>query len=509
MPRALSKTEIKAPDGARVLPEVAHTRSGIAFRPSDDLWRWRDGPFEVNLSFERVDSSAALLLPCLKHTLCVFAKQASPSHLGNLYEAFVHFLRRRVSNSPLTSITTEEISNYIATLKQDEKWRIGHLNVLLQKWAALELPGVDEECVRYLSEIRKPGNVKGAAVRQRDPFNGPFSEEEYTALYKAVDAAYGTGEIPPWVIVLARLLFATGARISQMASLKVKDLRIERGKYVLNLPHGKTGLVNNRESFIEFVLSPQTGRLVMEHIERMNADSDAPLFPEHEVHVRTQHPRPTNDPFAGHCISQVLSAAFSRAIGPITPLTSRLNFQTFTVLPKRFRSTFATRMAEEGASRAVIAERLGHTDLQNVDVYFEASPAIVDSIDRAMSRQLAPLARAFRGRLVEDEAHSTHKGAPGSRIIDFRVSTKPLASCAGKAQGCAFNKPVACYTCHRFEPWLDAPHEKVLQRLKAERTKWQHDERLAAINDDAIEAVREVIAECARARKQQGAREQP
>ena len=210
-----------------------------------------------------------------------------------------------------------------------------------------------------------------------------------------------------------------------------------------------------------------------------------------------------NDPFRGHCTRDALSSVFTRTVSAIAPLTDRLDFAPMPVNPKRFRSTFGTRLAEEGAGRAEIAERLGHTDLQNVDVYFEASPAIVDSIDAAMGRQLAPLARAFRGRLVEDEEHSTHKGAPGSRIIDFRVSGKPLASCAGKAQGCGFNKPVACYTCFKFEPWLDGPHEKVLKRLEEDREKWAYDQRLAAINDDAIEAVREVIAECAQVRAQQ------
>lgn len=153
-------------------------------------------------------------------------------------------------------------------------------------------------------------------------------------------------------------------------------------------------------------------------------------------------------------------------------------------------------MAEEGASRAVIADRLGHVDLQNVDVYFEASPKMVENIDKAMDAQLAPLARAFKGRLIEDEEQSTHKGAPSSRIIDFRVSKAPVGSCGGKGQGCAFNKPIACYTCFKFEPWLDAPHEKVLRRLQAERERWASDERLAAINDDAIRAVLEVLAEC-------------
>jgi hypothetical protein len=63
---------------------------------------------------------------------------------------------------------------------------------------------------------------------------------------------------------------------------------------------------------------------------------------------------------------------------------------------------------------------------------------------------------------------------------------------------------VACYTCFKFEPWLDAPHEKVLQRLNDERKRFASDERLAEINDDAIKAVEEVIAECAQVHAQRG-----
>lgn len=497
-------------DGARVLPDLAFTRSGRAFRPNEDVWHWRDGPFPVHLDFRRLNLPTTVPKEALKYALHVFAKRNSPAHFTNLFNAFVHFLATRPTDTPLLTIDPTEASNYIARLGPHEESRVGTLNVLLQKWVALGLPGVDPECARYLAKRRKPGNPKGTAVRQRDPVEGPFSEEEYTALYKAVDAAYGTGEIPLWVVVLTRLLFACGGRISQYASLKICDFAAEGHQYTLMLPQAKTGLAHARASFIEFRLSPQTGRLVQEHVERHKAagsNDEAPLFPESEVLANGERPGAyaANDPFCGHCTRSTLSSRLNTAMARIAPMTSRLNFAPLPITSKRFRSTFGTRLAEEGAGRAEIAERLGHADLQSVDVYFEASPAIVDNIDKAMGRQLAPLARAFRGRLVEDEQHSTNKGAPGSRIIDFRVSSKPLASCAGSTKGCGFNKPVACYTCFKFEPWLDGPHESVLKRLEEEREKWAHDERMAAINDDAIEAVREVIAECAQVRAQQAA----
>ena len=502
----LFEVDVDAPGvSARTLPEVAFTRSGVAFRPGEQVWHWRDGPFQVHIDFARVTLPPTVPLFSLKYVLHVFAKRSSASHLTNLFESFVYFLRQRDRETPLNVITAQEAGNFAASLSAHESWRIGTLNVLLQKWVSLGLEGVDVECARYLRHRRKPGNVKGAAVRQRDPEEGPFSEDEYTALYKAVDAAYGAGEIPMWVALLARLLFACGGRVSQYASLKAMDFSNEGGHFVLNLPQAKTGLAHARASFLEFRLSPQTGRLLADHLEQLQGTGNSPMFPESVVLKRGEKldAYSEGDPFKGHCTRDALSQAFKRAMSELAPPTARLDYAPMPVTPKRFRSTFGTRLAEEGASRAAIAERLGHADLQNVDVYFEASPAIVDSIDTAMGRQLAPLARAFRGRLVEDEEHSTNKGAPGSRIIDFRVSNKPLASCSGSTKACGFNKPVACYTCFKFEPWLDGPHELVLKRLEAERDQLRKDERIAAINDDAIEAVREVIAECSLARAQQ------
>ena len=497
----ISSLAISDPSGlASSLPSVAFTRSGIEFHPADDIWAWTDGPFRVHLDFNRVSGQMALLREPLKQTLLVFAKGSSASHLGNLYQAYNHFASGRTGPAPFMGFTVAEVANYHSRLAEHEQGRLSTLNVLLQKWNELRLPGVDDECVQYLRNKRKRGNEKGAAVRTRDPVDGPFSEAEYTALYKAVDAAYGLRKIRLWVVVLTRLLFACGGRISQYASLKVMDIQERDGTYVLLLPQVKTRDKHSRMTFKEFTISPQTGRLAQSLVS--GCDPGAPMFPEDEVMVHgTQSAgRSEDDLFFGHCTAENLSRIYRQSIERIVPPTERLDFKPLPVTPSRFRYTFGTRMAEEGASMAVIADRLGHIDLQNVGVYFEASPKIVENIDMAMDAHLAPLAQAFRGRLVEGEEHSTHKGAPGSRIVDFRASKAPVGSCGGS--GCAFNKPVACYTCFKFEPWLDAPHEKVLERLLTERERHREDPRLACVNDDAILAVQQVIAECAQVKNQ-------
>ncbi|AJC15929.1 site-specific integrase [Pandoraea sputorum] len=492
-------TELRSSTALAItLPKRVFTRSGSSFDPREDLWEWADGPFNARIDFRRYRDGFEALVPSLKQALLPFVKGHSSGHVTNLQQAFSHFVDA-LKTCPQGAFSAQHIANYAAKLGTHEKWRLGTLNGLLQKWVDLGLPGVEPECAKYLLERRKPGNRKGDAVRTRNPVEGPLSEEEYTALYSAVNAAYGRGELPLWTLLLTRLLLACGGRISQYASLKFGDFDSET--LVLSLPQVKTRKQHARTILLPFYISPQTGRLVADYISGLRTEGyndNSAFFPQDLVMPRgpRKQLRVFGDPFYGHCTPETLGKWFSALMMEIAPPTSRLDYAPMPLTSRRFRYTFGTRLAEEGASEMVIANRLGHADLQHVGVYVAASPKIVDSIDKTMGSLLAPLARSFKGRVVEDEKHATHAGAPGSRIIDFRVSKNPVGSCAAKGRNCAFNKPVACYACFRFEPWLDAPHEKVLERLESERGNWSTDDRVAAVNDESIRAVKEVIELC-------------
>ena len=498
-------TELRSSTALTVtLPKRVFTRSGSSIDPSDDLWKWTDGPYEPQIDFGRYNNRFKPVVPFLKLTLIPFLKRHSSGYLLRLNTEFYRFTDL-VGVEYDGVITPQCISNYSANLSADKKHRLSPLSILLRKWMELGLPGVDCSCETYLWERRIPGGEKGGPVKTRDPIRGPLSEDEYSALHSAVNAAYGRGELPLWTLLLTRLLLGCGGRISQYASMKICDFNIDLA--ILSLPQAKTGEKHMRMSFLDFDISPQTARLLSEYIHGLRAidhDDQTPLFPASLITpiARRKSIRDVGDLFYGHCLPDNLSRCFVRIVADIAPATIRLDYAPLPVTPKRFRYTFGTRMAEEGASKLLIANRLGHADLQHVDVYFSASPKIIRNINEAIGSLLAPLAQAFQGRLVEDEQHTTHKGSPGSRIIDFRVSSAPVGSCAGKGNGCAFNKPVACYTCFRFEPWLDAPHEKILQRLEADREKWSTDERMAAVNDEPIQAVKEVIWLCAQVTKQ-------
>ncbi|MGF6726132.1 integrase [Paraburkholderia sp. GAS41] len=500
------KSELRPSTSVAVtLPARVFTRDRkSSFDPREDIWEWTDGPYIARIDFRRYSGGFEVFVPWLKHALLPFVSGHSSAHVINLQEAFAHFVDS-MDACPEGDITPQHISNYAATLGVGQMGRVGTLNGLLQKWVALRLPLVEKECADYLAGRKKPGNKKGEAVRTRNPVEGPFSEEEYTALYSAANTEYGRGALPLWTLLLFRLLLASGGRISQYASLKLCDF--DSSTFVLSLPQAKTREEHLRVSFLAFNITPQTARLIADYITGLKAEGysdNSALFPEDLVMPRgpREQLRAEDDLFYGHCTPSDLSRCFRNLMGDIAPPTARLDFLPIPVAPKRFRYTFGTRLAEEGASEVVIADRMGHADLQQVGVYVSASPKIVSSIDEKMGDLLIPIAGAFKGRLVENEQATTQKGAPGSRIIDFRVSKDPLGSCAGCGKGCAFDKPVACYGCFRFEPWLDAPHEKVLSRLESEQEKWPDDERMAAVNDEPIRAVEEVIALCTRVWRQ-------
>ena len=75
-----------------------------------------------------------------------------------------------------------------------------------------------------------------------------------------------------------------------------------------------------------------------------------------------------------------------------------------------------------------------------------------------------------------------------------------MCSC-GKYGFCGSLAPIACYTCRSFQPWLDGPHEAVLNLLISERDRLLGvDARIASINDRTILAVAEVVRRCAELR---------
>jgi hypothetical protein len=156
---------------------------------------------------------------------------------------------------------------------------------------------------------------------------------------------------------------------------------------------------------------------------------------------------------------------------------------------------------QDGVSAALLADLLDHTDLQHVMVYYNARSDIVVKLDRAMAMRLAPWAQAFMGVIVKSEADAIRGDDAASRVRFFNANERKIedvGSC-GEFEFCGLAAPIACYTCVRFQPWLEAPHNMVLDKLLADRdTHLQRgaDPKMTQARDLTIVAVAFVVQRC-------------
>lgn len=493
------------------LPELARTASGIEFDPRACRWVYRDAITTVNLDFASWPTTESFMVSA-KLTLLWYAKQMSASHLHNTHAQLTHYLRTIcvVRDSPVNEITSTDLLNYRDKLTETNLWYFARLSGVLQKWSSLGFSGVTADAIALLRQLRTKNNRKGEAVLTHDPIYGPFTDMELESLLVSLDRAYAHREVDREGYLLAYLFILLGQRPVQYAALKVRDLVVTYARdgtplYMLRVPRAKQRYQLTRAEFKDRVLIPQIGELLMEHSNEVRTafknlllDAlDAPLFP-----ARLRR-RSEPQGFEYHRTATALSLELKNVLREVRAKSERTG-QPLHITALRFRRTVATRAAMEGHGELIIAELLDHTDTQSARVYIEARPELLERIDRAMALHLAPMAQAFAGVIIDEESQATRAGDPSSRICDPRLTPamKPIGNC-GKHGFCGFLAPIACYTCVNFQPWLDAPHEAVLDYLIQERDRLaaQGDLRIASVNDRTILAVAEVVRLCHGRRK--------
>lgn len=494
------------------LPVLARTRSGVEFDPRADRWAYRDVTITVNLNFAPWPVAESFVTSA-KLALLWYAEHLSPSHLINMFMRMTHFLKAVCADRevPLTEVSSIDLINYRATLTHSTSWYLGSLAGLVKKWHSLGYSGITVDAVALLEQLRIQGNRKGEAVLTHDPFLGPFTDIEFASIQSALDKAYADGRTSREGYLLAYLFMLLGQRAVQYAALKVRDIAVEYADdgtpvYTLRVPRAKQRNRLARAEFKDRVLFPQFGQLLVQHSKeilseyrgRLPDPMDAPLFPAKRRFAAEP------DGFRYHRTQQTLSDLLEQTLNGLSAISERTG-KPLHINATRFRRTLATRAATEGHGELIIAELLDHTDTQNAGIYIEARPEIIERIDQAIAMHLAPIAQAFAGVIIDDESMATRAGDPSSRVCDPRFSPtmKPMGSC-GKHGFCGSLAPISCYTCVSFQPWLDGPHEAVLNYLIDERDRLatQTDLRIASVNDRTILAVAEVVQLCEARRKE-------
>jgi hypothetical protein len=381
---------------------------------------------------------------------------------------------------------------------------------VLRKWVELRHPGVTPDVISVLDKIQTKASPTGVAVKTLDPFMGPFSPIEQAGIQDALNDGYSSGKVTEDAFLLAWLFIALGSRPIQFAALKVCDLSRTVSPdgtetYILQVPRAKQRNASPRDELRARPLVSQIGKPLYAYAQRVRTrfsgrlidTGNAPLFPVQEKYEDASD-------FASwaafHRTPKGLAKTLKAELNKLH-VTSERTGEAINITPIRFRRTFGTNAALEGHGVLVIAELLDHSGMESAGVYVAATPELAGRIEKATALHMAPLAQAFKGHLIKDESEATRGANPGSRIIDLRIdrSAAPMGSC-GQHSFCGFIAPIACYTCKSFEPWLDGPHEAVLDHLLSERDR-APDPRIGAVNDRTILAVAQVVQLCRAAKE--------
>lgn len=494
------------PTVVNTLLPITRTRGGAVFDPNQERWVIREGHLAASFNFSRVSQMVSpIFLSGFKRTLLWYAENQSLKHVENMFNRMDHLLRHvsKTSRDGISQLRSVDLLNYQVARPENQKWYLGSLAGFLKKWHALGHPGVTSEAVKLLKELRFKGNKKGEAVLTLDPHNGPFTDIELESIQGALNQAYSSNAIAENEYLLAWLFMLLGQRPAQYALLKVCDVLAPMVKdgshiYILRVPRVKQRRAARLE-FKERLITPQIGKLLYEYALKIKASfegllgdpSQAPLFPQ-----SVNGNQPVGMEF--HQTSTLLSRKLTRILDGLDVFSERTG-DLIHITATRFRRTTGTRAAQEGHGELIIAELLDHSDTQNVGVYVQATPEMVERIDRSVAMALAPLAQAFAGVIIGDESDATRGDDASSRIIDPRIdkTCQPMGNC-GSHGFCGFSAPIACYTCQHFQAWLDGPHEAVLNHLLAERERKLNvaDIRIASVNDRTILAVADVVRHC-------------
>ncbi|TPG55489.1 hypothetical protein EAH89_14660 [Roseomonas nepalensis] len=374
-------------------------------------------------------------------------------------------------------------------------------------------PRFSAEVCFELREIRFGGNAKGAAVLSLDPDGGPLNDIETTALLNALRASRDDGRISLQQQVAIWLCTALGGNNQQYVLMRADDLlELEEPDsdgafYQIRVARIKKRHARERHEFKTRKLTREIGSLVQELISQNRASLGAgvPAGVAMPVFMRPYlREARLGGAFHEYALSMSTDEFGSLVrtsvaqLGVVSPRTGKALQATC----RRFRYTFATRLVREGASQREVAETLDHTDLQNVQCYFDLKSDIVEKLDEAMALTLGPISQAFLGHLVRTEALAVRGGEAGARIYRHdreAPALDPIGTC-GSFSFCGLNAPVACYTCNKFQPWLDAPHQELLRDLLAERKRREEgglDGRMVALTDTTILAVADVVSRVA------------
>ncbi|WP_305822512.1 hypothetical protein [Massilia brevitalea] len=507
------------------MPDFATTISGVHFNPRADLWDFQDGLDRVNLDFFQFKNQFSdSLIIALKAVLMHASQELAPRSLVELFKSTEKFSKSQPLTLRIEVIDETTLRRFWGDSSVYEGRKFVFKSMIL-RWVEHRYAGIEKSALQFLRKKKPRSRVVGESVLTWDPISGPLTDIEFKSFYESFVELYAKKQIQEQPFLMAWLVTSLGIRPRQVALLKAGDIsKKDIGgtiSYSLSIPRIKQKGQIPRDEMYEWPVLSEIGELLYAHGQKqkekfaglVKALDQSPLFSadryavpfvlqsessREEIIGRDSNYYFSNDAgdlsyhMAVVSVIDVLREVFNQ----IDVSSERVGSE-IVLNARRLRKTYGTRLAADNVPAPVLAAMLGHRDIKSSKPYIAATSRLQDRLDKTLAFELAPLAQAFRGEfLTAQDSAST-----GAIIRDLRVipSGEQLGKC-DKTGYCGYAAPVACYTCKKFRPWKDAPHELIFEflweRRKSRSAEFEKDAHMTMLHDRTILAVAQVILEC-------------
>jgi hypothetical protein len=495
------------------------TKYNIVIDTRESIWRL-DGKESVNIGSLR-NVMHPTLHEGLNGTLRSWAATKSVGTLRSLTGALPHYCATAHNGEPIDQWTKTRFTNYRIKLNEQfaSEAYLVTIRSFLKHWLALRLPGIDHAMVDALNDMSLKVPKPGLRVTSMDPQEGPFTTEEQRALHFDMFNASEAGTISLEDLSLLTFHLVAGRRPQQTAHLKCKDVdrnrrsnvgvsELGRPSLIIAVPRAKKRGAGFRENLRGLhaeeqffaLMEAQKGAMQAKLLELLRESGfdlqpqdeelllqNLPLYPDWAA-VRDSLAEAVqlreNGRFADaieslrtlailpvwHPMSKDLTRRLARTVKAIG--TKSRTGQPLNITAYRFRYTRGTELARQGVMLEVLAWLLDHSTLESARVYIDNLAEDGSWINAALkdSSVLRRISTAFTPELAEPENPDNPNEDEHAAGIYYRG--KKAARCGIRKQcGLGEGIPRACYTCNNFRPWLDGPHEQLLQELLQDRAE--------------------------------------
>lgn len=478
-------------------PGVVYDRYGHYVKLDQDKWVLTDPSITERVDWTLLNVDKSIVDACKAYVAyCIEFKAARTAK--NIFNYFNKSMRDCPNNweYPLNINDLLEVMNIYRSAGLEYKFH------WIRKWYVwctdIEIAGFYRDVANELLEYSIKGNEKGVAVLTDDDEEGPLDNVEYDLLRSVVTSGVGS-ELERVCIMLCMEL---GANPKNLVLLEERDFFKRETKsgdslYSLHVPRIKKRL--SSRSVKPRRVSTYLGRAIEKLILRNNRAYCSGVRGKNPILRREKKrdlPTKTLNRFEWH----LTTTDFSQLIIGYAKGANLVSHRTGCLLhltPRRLRYTFATRLVEQGASPAIVADALDHTDFQHIGVYYKARGKAVEALDKALecNPHYIDIISRFSGTVVDRGETVGLPTIPGTTPT-YRF-LGGIGGCGAKSL-CKVYPPLSCYLCPSFQAWTDGPHQEMLEELQSYARKvatasGYPGPRIANQVDDVILAISQLI----------------